>query len=534
MSQPSSVTDFSQYLPPGIYTNPISGPLLAINNAVPTTVGLFGLTVGKRNFIQSFTVQPDINDSTPGVNQTLAKAGILPTSIVVTSVQSYTTQDGNPITISGGKIYTLDTDYTIVLISGVWGHSDALYAISRVIGGHIAVGQVLQVSYSYTDANFFQPQRFYSYQDVVTAYGPPFNLTTGAIQSELTLAAKFAFLNGAYQVMCVAVDPANPDAPTSGDYYYALQKFNDLAPIAIICPATGSYPSLYQFVQEHVDSQSSHRFERRAILGIDGSASPVSTTQRVTYAQELVDERIAMVSPATFTYYAPEINQTITLGGQYIAAALSGMVVNMSPAQPLTHKIITGFSKVAELDLDANKSQESASGLMVVEMAPPNGQRLWVRHGLTTDPSDLLHREWSITGQQDAMVYTLRAYLNAANLIGQPIYDYTLINVKAAVQAGLQSLVTNSVIVNYHSLSVRQLLSNPDVLEVSFSWLPAFPLNYVVLTFGISLTTGSVATQGASPNINDFTGHTPNISIGNNPTSSINDFGGPGNTLAQG
>jgi hypothetical protein len=208
-----------------------------------------------------------------------------------------------------------------------------------------------------------------------------------------------------------------------------------------------------------------------------------------------------------------------------MAAALAGMVMNMSLSQALTHKIITGFSSVAEIVLDGQKSFESENGLMVVEMAPPNGQRLWVRHGVTTNSADMLHREWAIIGQQDAMVYTLRAYLNNANLIGQPIYDYTLINVKSSVEAGLQSLVVNSLINDYRSLSVRQLLSNPDVVEVSFEWQPAF---------GISLLTGDTATQGASPNTSDFTSNqstSGGITITAPSSSSINDFGGPSNTL---
>lgn len=132
------------------------------------------------------------------------------------------------------------------------------------------------------------------------------------------------------------------------------------------------------------------------------------------------------------------------------------------------------------------------------------------------------------------MVYTLRAYLNNANLIGQPIYDYTLINVKSAVEAALQSLVVNSIIVDYIGLTVRQLISNPDVLEASFSWQPAFPLNYIVLTFGISLTTGAVTTQGTTANVSDFTStqSTTNTTGVTAPSSSaINNFGGSSNTL---
>lgn len=520
MSTPSQVIDFSRYLPPGVYADPQDTTLVAINNALPTAVGLFGMTVGYRNFIQSIVINPDVNDTTPALNQTLAKQGINTTSIVVTNPNS-------------GQVYTLNTDYTVVNVGGTNGTSNALYTISRVISGHINPGQTVQISYRYTDPTYYQPTTFYSYNDVVTAYGPPFNTSTGAIQSELTLGAKFAFLNGAYQIVCVAVNPANPNSPTVGDYYNALNQFYDQAQIAIVVACNGSMQPLQQLIQEHVDQQSANRFERRAIIGMDGTVTPVPSSQRIINAQELYDERIALISPATFKYYSPEINQDIVLGGQFVACALAGMVMNMSFAQPLTHKIITGFEGVNEIVLDAQKSFESQNGLMVVEMAPPNGQRVWVRHGLTTSTADLIHREWNIIGQQDVMVYTLRAYLQNSNLIGQPIYDYTLINVKAAVQAGLQSLLSNSLIDAYNSLSVRQLITNPDVLEVSFNWRPAFPLNYIVLTFGIDLSSGSVATTGASPNASDFNNfnQVTGQPTGTPTSSSINDFGGAANTL---
>ena len=246
------------------------------------------------------------------------------------------------------------------------------------------------------------------------------------------------------------------------------------------------------------------------------------------------------MSPAVFSYNSPEVNQPVPLGGQFIACALAGMVTNMSFAQPLTHKVITGFSGVTDSTAgsDGSKSNESQNGLMVIEMAPPNGGQMWVRHGVTTNTADLFHREWSIIGQQDAMVYTLRTWLQNSNLIGQPIYDYTLINVKAAAEAGLQSLLVNSLIAGYNSLTVRQLISNPDVLEISYNWLPAFPLNYIVLTFGIDLTTGSTTTSSSSSaNSSDFTSTqntSTGASVGSSSTltsTSVNDFGGASNTL---
>jgi hypothetical protein len=70
-------------------------------------------------------------------------------------------------------------------------------------------------------------------------------------------------------------------------------------------------------------------------------------------------------------------------------------------------------------------------------------------------------------------------------------------------------------------------------LEVSFAWLPAFPLNYIVCTFSVSLTTGNLtSTTGTGTNIANVTSTTQTATQVGIPSSTVvNDFGGPSNTL---
>jgi hypothetical protein len=84
--------------------------------------------------------------------------------------------------------------------------------------------------------------------------------------------------------------------------------------------------------------------------------------------------------------------------------------------------------------------------------------------------------------------------------------------------------------VDYVGLAVRQLLTNPDVIEISFGWRPAFPLNYIVLTFAVNLTTGSLNANNVTGNRNNFTSTTQTTVTA--PMGSVtNNFGGSGNTL---
>ena len=537
MTQTSAV-DFSHYLPPGVYTNPMPGPQLAVNSSLPTAVALFGTTIGFRTYTESVLIEQDDNDGTVAVvSRPLAKKGIVTdTSTATPATNPVPFQVKNTNT---GSDYVKGVDYTIETLSGQTGTSTATYGIKRIIATtHIAQQETVQVVYRYTDDEYFNPYVFYDYDDVRAAYGDPFNagkysvngVGNGGILSELTLAAKFAFMNGAYQVVCVAVKPTDPAVLAVGDYEAALKKLQDQARVAIVVPCNGKlYTGLYPKVADHVENQSANRFERRAIVGVDGTTNEVGVDARITLAGTLGTRRVALVSPDAFDYYSPELNQSIRLGGQFMAASLAGMAVKMSYAQPLTHKVVTGWSDVPRLVEEGKKNEESKNGVLVIEKT--RRQKIWVRHGVTTDNTDLLTREWNIVGQEDAMVYRLRDYLESANLIGQPIYDYTLVNVKSSAEAALQSLLRDGLMVNYTGLKARQLLTNPDVIEISYSWLPAMPLNYIVVTFAISLTTGSVNSQGTTANSSNYSSSSQVGSITTPSSGAANDFGGSSNTL---
>ena len=522
------------YSPPGIYTNPIKGPQLAVNSSLPQAVGLVGTTVGFQNYTEGIQFR-DTDEEDPEVYR-LEKSGIDITSIVVRNAETL-------VAWPGASDNGNTTHYTVETISGTTGSSTAVYGIRRnPTSTQINADQAVQVSYEYTDEAYFSARTFYDYRDVISTYGEPlfYDESTKSleIRSELSLAAKFAFLNGAYKIVCVAVEPSGQTA-SSADYHDALEKLKDDSSVAIVVPCNGISSS--EAVKDHVRQQSKSRYERRAILGFDGRVTPVNTDTRIGAAQSIdndqgadgTSKRIMVVSPSQFTCYSPEVDKTITLGGQYMAASLAGMCVSMSFAQPLTHKYPVGWSGIGEKDMlrEGQMTNETVNGLCVIEH--DRRKNLRVRHGVSSrggGPSNLLDREWSITGQEDALVYRLRDYLDDANLIGQPIYNYTLVNVKASAEAALQSLVRDGLLVDYVGLAVRQLLTNPDVIEISFGWRPAFPLNYIILTFAVNLNTGSLNANNSTGNRNNFTSTTQTTITA--PASTVTgSFGGTSNTL---
>src|SRR5690606_27346018 len=92
----------------------------------------------------------------------------------------------------------------------------------------------------------------------------------------------------------------------------------------------------------------------------------------------------------------------------------------------------------------------------------------------------------------DAMSIQVRNVLDADGLIGSVINDLTLLNVKASAEVALQTLVQSGTIRNYRELKVRQLVETPDVIEIRFEWLAGVPLNYIIVRYSVSITSGDV------------------------------------------
>lgn len=473
--------NFSRYVPPGVYTESVPGPAVGINTAVPSAVGIFGTTVGFRTYTDVFVVPDDVAGPTPVAFGPLTKLGADKSTIVITDVND-------------GTVYALTTDYLRIQDNGtdtVADTNDDSFTFTRVVAGSLAEGATVRVTYQYTDDTFFDATTFTDVFDVQDAYGASFD-SSGTLTSPLTLAAELAFANGATEIVAVAVDYSG--APVLADFQDALAKLEDIESVAVIVPATGD-TTVYASVSNHVNLQSQNRRERRAIVGTDGHLTAVSSANRITYAEAIANRRVMMASPSTITYFSTAANLEVTIAGYFMAAALAGLSVAQGVALPLTRKVLIGFSNITEVLSEQQKNTEATSGLCVVEQLR-SGQ-IRVRHGITTDPTSLYTREWTITGQEDRLAISIRNYLDASGVIGSVISDTTLASVKAQVIGALGVLEDNGDIQAWRNIQTRQLINNPDVIQVQFEWQASIPLNYILVRYSIDLTTGSV-TQTAT------------------------------------
>lgn len=490
------VVDFTGYTEPGVYVSSNSDGVVVATGAPETIVTLVGLSRGYQTKTQALTIQ--------NTDQNLLQKGVLadadPSPNLVVRKQDGTVLDDG-------------TDYDVTFGSG----SDSYTKIKRHTGStEIAAGDTVIVSYSYADSEFYLPKHFEDFSTIESVYGPSYVSTTPAdpddtqVASPLSLAARVAFENGAGSVICLAVEPEDVDNTMRDRFEQAYAKLANDPAVTMIVPIFSSgiadddaaYTSGIQgFINDakvHSVNQTSDGYNRIAIFGLDTGYDDTSTGFD-DVASATASDRMMMAFPHRLNAYNSNLGATTEVGGPYLAAAYAGRFALNPVNRGLTQIQVSGFTGIPQ-DLRAlmtrtYKNTLSAAGVAVTEQVRNN--TLVCRHGTSTDPTDLVTTEMSITRSGDVLFQLVSDGLRAADLVGDPIDNEMTIRVKGIVQGILESAVASAVIRGYPILQVRQQSlpsGNPTAIEVQFAWQPFLPLNYILVSFSLDLTTGDITT----------------------------------------
>ncbi len=239
----------------------------------------------------------------------------------------------------------------------------------------------------------------------------------------------------------------------------------------------------------HVTSASNDGFLRTSILGFDAAVTTAPDTLVTTGAFKSKRVVVAYASPSGLQVYNGNANQTVAVGHQYLAAAYAGRLAALPVQKALTKEVLAGFAGVAGVPLsNALKNQYASGGIAVTEVDRIG--RIVVRHGLTTDRTNINTAEISVVRARDTMVTLLQNGVDQSGLVGVAIDDTTPLNVKSVIAGLLEYAVSNGVFVSYADLGVRQASTDPSVIEVKFAYRPAYPLNYILISFSINVANG--------------------------------------------
>lgn len=467
------------YNPPGIYVEEQATPVPNISSVValpPSRVALVGPSVGYQQ--RTDTIQLG---ATP---VPLTQTGVDTATVVVTSLDRI--------------VYALTTDYLVVETGPV--PEDAVTTVARSGGGSaIPLDSVVYVTYRYTNSSFYQPYYTTDWDEIQSRYGAAI-LSTGAIGSPLSLAAKIVMEQGAREIIFVPTAGSSPTVVTAAQLSTALARLSAREDVGIVVSlpvgitgtdgGPGETTQVCTDLKNHVENAVLDGNYRVGVIGLEASAA----RSHGSLAAVIDSERIMLAYPNVMNWYNGYTNLVIELSGYYLAAAYAGRMASQQSQIPLTKKQIASFAsipaRVFNTMTPAFKNNLSGKGVAVTEQTADG--RLVVRHGVSTDMTNVLSREMSITRAKDTLLRLITQALDRSGVIGTALSVDSPVHIRGLVEGALSQAVGIGTIIKYTNLSVRQSPVEPTMLEVKFAYDPAFPLNTIHVSFSINTVTGTV------------------------------------------
>lgn len=345
-------------------------------------------------------------------------------------------------------------------------------------GSEPAVGSVYYISYEYNKSDY-SPQLFREIKKIQQAFGP------ATPDYPLSLGARIAILNGAVLVGLKQV----PQSQNLTQGY--LTAIDDLRkPIGesvlpdMIAPLTGD-PVVLAYLSNHcvVMSSPQQKAERTAAVGVSAGTSPLGAA---AIAQGLSSELIVMSYPDSFVVSVADDlgNTTLQLAdGTYMAAAIAGIGCNPSldVATPLTHRSISGFQRLGRVLDPTEANQVAVSGVSVIEQVPSG---LRVRHGLTTNVTNVITRTPSVTW---TIHYVQQLHRQVCDpYIGQKLTGSLIKSIESDMVGMFNQIIgPNGIVQKVISIEVAADENDPTVLRTGCTYIPVFPLEYIVSEFAV-------------------------------------------------
>lgn len=494
------------YVPPGVTVSEVVDPSISPLLATASTVGLIGLAEGFITKTDTVMLSGEAAVTLPGV-ETTDSMGTEAVLIVVDAI--------NPSISEGLSEHKYAEGKTGFIFS------NTAHTIKRGAESLIPDGSTVYVTYKYVPAAYFEPVLLSNLNDVTNRFGSLYKADGETVNSPLSYGAAVAFENGAQELVLQPLyylnsgkrqAPTEVQAAESGTWAKNFENLRDITTINLIVPVVGQSQanvndaaqlSIIQAAQDHAKFMKSQQQYIFVVAGEDSSASSgVATAATVrTHAQTLaarygeeMAEQTVIVNLSKFFRSTPAAEGTqVGVGGQYMACAIAASIAARPISSSLTRKAVSGFTAVGERRELAAKNADAASGLLVVES---KGNVIQVRHGITINTKGgAAKREISVVRAKHAVVESLMDTIET-QVIGTVIADAEApLIVRAVVISVLEELRLAGDIVGYESVQAAISSLDPTTVEVRFSYRPAFPVNYVDISFSLNLSTGSLETE---------------------------------------
>ncbi len=322
------------------------------------------------------------------------------------------------------------------------------------------------------------------------AYGSPWrsevvNGQTVIKENPMSLAASMVFSNGGpgTQVMCVPVNPhaieVGKENTTLAEWEVAFDSITQ-DEVTLIIESSGEIPQ-HGLLITSVLGASTYQQARIGLIGRDGTKDGSTRTDLRAYARAINNQRVVLTSPSKLLAQDTVLGRAREVGGQYGAAALAGRLTLFNRQDTMTRKSVIGV-RTDSPEPEHLLTQDSASGLCVVEN---KAGFMKIRHSMTTMASDVNQRELSIIRAKDFLIKSMRVALDGSviGMLMTPDVDFLI---QGAATNVLDRMVNSYVITGYQSPQVTQDNTDPTRMRLRFQYTPNYPVNEIVIEFGIS------------------------------------------------
>lgn len=461
-------------------------PGYAVAETVTVTLGTGGAyavtstnvdgTVGTGNLNQTY------KDARTGLRFTVMEG------VTVTYVSGDTLEfkvDFDPFLTSSMPILSIPGGKTFVANTASVGVGDSAELCTFDKGGsEPAIGDFYYTSYCYAKEDY-DTHVYTKFKDITNGFGElvPSN--------RLVVAAYLALINGAVAIGLKQVkkEPGTERA-ASQSYFDALMELEKpmegkIKPDVII-PITTDL-TVVEALLAHVVKMSNIRFQGERI-GYYGLAVGTTPARAQEIAKSVKSLRMIQIYPdGGVMGLTDELGNEVNflVDGSFLAAAVAGVDVSpaLDVATPLTNKQIFGFKRLNRKMDSVEMNQTAAAGVTVIEDSDPV---MFIRHHMTTDPTNVLTREPSITKIADTVQQAVRANLRI--YIGKKYLDRLNGDISATVRATFTALIEAEIVSKVGEITVETDPADPTIARVTAYYRPIFGLLWIVVTFNLRTT----------------------------------------------
>jgi len=433
-----------------------------------------------------------------GVEQTITfGSGAKTLAQIVTAIDAGTGISATAVDTKYIKL-TVEADAQITSISigngtsnGILGFISGTYVSSE----EPAADAVYFVDYERPKvATDIVPTYYFSLNDIVTAYGDPNELDDDDVAiNTLSLAAQIAFEHGSNVVLLKQCAKINTDDETIDDFNVNVSnvktaidtlKEKDLTVIVPLfedSSVESNNSIIRQYLKTHCEQMSTvtQRKYRTGIVHCTRTA--IDDVRAISLG--LNTRKIVMTYPSQCSYTLD--SGTVSVPGYFISAAVAGLATSQSldPAEPLTQKVITGFTEIVDNKLRSEKNYIASAGVCIIEFINFSYR---IRHCLTTSQTGKVEdQEYTCVETLDFIAETSMKLLESL-LVGTKLLPATLSFGATALNIYFNTLVERAIINGIKDLSVKQDSNEPRQVDVTFKVRLVYPLNWVYISFQVA------------------------------------------------